>query len=359
MSDGARWWHRGGDGRIHCDLCPRRCKLREGQRAFCFVRGVEDGRMVLHTYGRGTGFCIDPIEKKPLNHFLPGTPVLSFGTAGCNLGCKFCQNWDISKSKDVARRSSVATPEGIAQTAADLGCRSVAFTYNDPVVWAEYAIDTAAACRRRGLKSVAVTAGYVTEEARAEFFGAMDAVNVDLKAFSQHFYKNLCFADLGPVLDTLAWIRRETDLWLEVTTLVIPGQNDTDDELMALSEWCMEHLGPDTPLHFSAFHPDFKMQDTPATPPGVLRRARDLARAAGLRHVYTGNVHDAEGDTTRCAQCGDALIERDWYEILRWGLGEGGDCRRCGAVLPGVFEARPGAWGRRRQPVQIANPKKV
>jgi len=312
--------------------------------------------MVLHTYGRSMGFCVDPIEKKPLHHFLPGTPVLSFGTAGCNLGCKFCQNWDISKSQEVARRSSVATPRGVAHTAADLGCRSVAFTYNDPVVWAEYAIDTATECRRLGLKTVAVTAGYITEQARGEFFGAMDAVNVDLKAFSQHFYEKLCFADLAPVLDTLAWIKRETDVWLEVTTLVIPGQNDTNEELMALSDWCARHLGPDTPLHFSAFHPDFKMKDTPATPPSTLRRARRIARAAGLRHVYTGNVHDVQGDTTRCAECGDALIERDWYEILRWSLTEAGECARCGAVLPGVFESQPGTWGRRRQPVQIANP---
>ena len=347
-----RWWHTGEDGRVHCDLCPRFCKLREGQRAFCFVRSVKNGAMVLDTYGRSTGFCIDPIEKKPLNHFLPGTPVLSFGTAGCNLGCKFCQNWDISKSKEVARISSVASPAAIAQTAADFGCRSVAFTYNDPVIWAEYAIDTAAECRALGVKTVAVTAGYITAEARAEFFGAIDAANIDLKAFSQQFYKQLAFADLGPVLETLAWVRAETDVWIEVTTLIIPGENDSDDELKALSGWCAEHLGPDTPLHFSAFHPDFRMMDVPPTPPSTLRKARAIAKAEGMRHVYTGNVHDAEGDSTCCGACGELLIQRDWYELVTWRLDDGA-CPKCATPLSGLFEPDAGTWGRKRQPVEI------
>ena len=348
----ARYWHRLPDGRIQCDLCPRACRLHDGQRAFCFVRERRGDELVLSTYGRSTGFCVDPIEKKPLHHFLPGTPVLSFGTAGCNLGCRFCQNWDISKSREVERLSEEATPQAIAAAAARLGCRSVAFTYNDPVIWAEYAIDVARACRERGLKSVAVTAGYITPGARGDFFGAMDAANVDLKAFTETFYRKLTFAELAPVLDTLVWLRRETGVWLEVTTLLIPGENDGDEEIHRLSAWFASNLGPDVPLHFSAFHPDFKMSDTPPTPPATLTRAREIARSHGLRYVYTGNVHDREGDATLCPDCGTVLIQRDWYEILDYRI-EDGACGVCGRVVPGVFESEPGTWGARRAPVRI------
>ncbi len=353
MNFPARWWHRLDDGRIQCDLCPRHCQLREGQRAFCFVRQVEADALVLTTYGRSTGFCVDPIEKKPLAHFLPGTPVLSFGTAGCNLGCRFCQNWDISKSREVERLSAEATPEAIARAAAASGCRSVAFTYNDPVIWAEYAIDTAIACRERGVKSVAVTAGYMGSEARADFYRHMDAANVDLKAFTEQFYKKLCFAALAPVLETLEYVHRETDCWLEVTTLLIPGQNDTDDEIERLSAWFADRLGCDVPLHFTAFHPDYKLNDRSPTPAATLRRARDIARRHGLRYVYTGNVHGAEGDTTFCPGCGAAVIERDWYRLIGWNL-RAGRCIECAHPVAGIFEDRPGSWGPRRQPVRIS-----
>ena len=341
------------DGRFQCDLCPRHCQLRPGQRAFCFVREADDDGIVLSSYGRSTGFCVDPIEKKPLNHFLPGTPVLSFGTAGCNLGCRFCQNWTTSKSREVERLSDGASPDGIARAAAAAGCRSVAFTYNDPVIWAEYAIDAAIACHAHDLRTVAVTAGYITPDARADFFRHLDAVNVDLKAFTERFYEKLCFAQLEPVLDTLRYLRNETDVWLEVTTLVIPGHNDGDDELRRLTDWFARHLGPDVPLHFSAFHPDFKLQDAPRTPLSTLRRARDIAHAAGIRHVYTGNVHDPDSDRTLCPGCGHAVIERDWYTLLSWGLDADGGCERCGETIPGVFESRPGTWGARRQLVRI------
>jgi pyruvate formate lyase activating enzyme len=351
MAYAARYWHR-EDDKIVCDLCPRECRLNEGQRAFCFVRQREGDQMVLTTYGRSTGFCIDPIEKKPLNHFLPGTPVLSFGTAGCNLGCRFCQNWDISKSREIARLSEAASPEEIALAARDTSCKSVAFTYNDPVIWAEYAIDTAIACHEQGLKTVAVTAGYVTEQARGEFFEHIDAANVDLKAFTEKFYKKLCFAELQPVLETLAWLKHETSVWFEVTTLLIPGQNDGDDELHRLARWFAETLGPDVPLHFSAFHPDFKMMDTPRTPLSSLRRARGIAREHGLRYVYTGNVHDREGDATLCPGCGETVIQRDWYNLLTYRL-EGDRCAGCGTAVAGVFEARPGTWGQKRAMVRL------
>ena len=350
----ARYWHALDDGRIQCDLCPRYCRLHDGQRGLCFVRACAHDRLVLTTYGRSSGFCVDPIEKKPLNHFLPGTPILSFGTAGCNLTCKFCQNWDISKSREVDTLSDRAAPETIAKAAAALGCRSVAFTYNDPVIFLEYALDVANACHALDIKTVAVTAGYVCAEPRREFFAAMDAANVDLKAFSDDFYVRLCSAHLQPVLDTLVYIKKETGCWLEITTLIIPGENDGEAELDAMSRWIVDHLGPDVPLHFSAFHPDWKMLGTPPTPPATLSRARAIAMRNGLRYVYTGNVHDLEGDRTRCHACAAAVIERDWYELIGWNLSDDGCCRACGTPCAGVFAGPPGDWGRKRRPVHLS-----
>ncbi|WP_299437223.1 AmmeMemoRadiSam system radical SAM enzyme [uncultured Rhodospira sp.] len=348
-----RYWDRLDDGRIECRVCPRRCRVPEGGRGLCFVRGVQDGQMVLTTYGRSSGFCVDPIEKKPLNHFLPGTPILSFGTAGCNLTCKFCQNWEISKAREWERLNAAVSPEQIAAAAAEMDCRSVAFTYNDPVIFLEYAVDTAIACRERGIKTVAVTAGYIEPEARAEFFRPMDAANVDLKAFTEDFYHQLSTAHLDPVLDTLRYLKHETDVWFEITTLLIPTRNDSDDELKALADWVVAELGPDVPLHFSAFHPDHKMRDLPATPPATLTRARDIARAAGVHHVYTGNVHDSDGGSTYCPGCGARVIERDWYELGAWHLDGSGHCLSCGTRLAGVFDGPPGTWGRRRAPVRF------
>ncbi len=309
--------------------------------------------MVLTSYGRASGFCIDPIEKKPLNHFYPGTSVLSFGTAGCNLGCRFCQNWDISKARQDDRLNDSATPEAIARAAVEAECSSVAFTYNDPVIFAEYAIDTAIACHQHGVKTVAVTAGYITPEARPEFFRHIDAANVDLKAFSDHFYRKLCFAALEPVKDTLRWLRHESDVWFEVTTLLIPGDNDSPEEIDALCGWFVETLGPDVPLHFSAFHPDFKLTDRSPTPASTLQRARDQALRHGLRYVYAGNIHDRVGQSTACAGCGAILIERDWYELGAWNLDAAGRCRRCARPLAGRFHDAPGAWGRKRQRLHI------
>ncbi|MFW2390343.1 MAG: AmmeMemoRadiSam system radical SAM enzyme, partial [Polyangiales bacterium] len=309
------YWSRLDDGRLLCELCPRACKLSEGQRGLCFVRAREDDGLVLATYARSSGFAVDPIEKKPLNHFLPGTPAFSFGTAGCNLTCKFCQNWDISKSRSVDTLAESAGPEQIAAAAERLGCRSVAFTYNDPVIFLEYARDVAAACKERGLRTVAVTAGYVNPIPRAELFSFIDAANIDLKAIDDDFYRRVAGGRLEPVLDTLRYLRSETDVWFEISNLVIPGENDGDDDVRRLSDWIARELGPDVPVHFSAFHPSYKMLDVPPTSRASLRRARAIAKAAGIRHVYTGNVHDREGDTTYCADCGSSLITRDWYEL--------------------------------------------
>jgi pyruvate formate lyase activating enzyme len=349
-----RYWHRLDDGRIQCDLCPRFCKLHDGQRGFCFVRACQDGQIVLTTYGRSSGFCVDPIEKKPLNHFLPGTPVLSFGTAGCNLGCRFCQNWDISKSREFDTLADAASPEAIARAARELGCRSVAFTYNDPVIFHEYAIDVAKACQARGIKSVAVTAGEVCAEPRAEFYRHMDAANVDLKAFSERFYRDVCASHLQPVLETLEYLKHETSVWFEITTLLIPGENDSDGELDAMTRWIVDKLGPDVPLHFTAFHPDWRMIDMPPTPMATLTRARRIAVRNGIRYAYTGNVHDLEGGTTLCHACTATLIGRDGYQITAWHLTADGHCEKCGAPCPGVFEAAAGNWGSKRLPVRLA-----
>jgi pyruvate formate lyase activating enzyme len=348
-----RWWHRLDDGRVQCDVCPRACKLHEGQRGLCFVRMRHDDRVVLTTYGRSSGFCVDPIEKKPLNHFLPGSPVLSFGTAGCNLACRFCQNWDISKSREVDTLSDAAGPEELARAAAALGCRSVAFTYNDPVIFMEYAIDVARACHELGIRSVAVTAGYVRAEPRAELYRHMDAANVDLKGFTEDFYHRVCAGRLAPVLETLEYLQHETSVWFEITNLLIPGANDSDQELDAMTRWVVEHLGPDVPMHFTAFHPDWKMRDRPPTPPATLTRARAIALANGVRYAYTGNVHDREGGSTWCHGCGELLIERDWYQLGRWGLTDDGRCRRCDARCAGLFDGSPGSWGPRRLPITL------
>ena len=351
----ARYWHALDDGRIQCDLCPRFCHLNEGQRGLCFVRARDGDALVLTTYGRSSGYCIDPIEKKPLNHFLPGTPVLSFGTAGCNLTCKFCQNWDISKSREFDTLADAAEPETIARAAVKLGCRSVAFTYNDPVIFLEYAVDVAEACHAHGIRTVAVTNGYICPEPGAELFRHMDAANVDLKAFSEDFYRNICGAELAPVLETLEYLRHETDVWVELTTLLIPGENDSDEELDRMTRWVVEKLGPDVPMHFSAFHPDWKMLDTPSTPPATLMQARRIAMENGVRYAYTGNVHDHEGGSTYCHSCGGRLIERDWYVLGEWNLSGDGHCNSCGAPCAGVFAGPAGDWGAKRQPVRLAD----
>ncbi len=352
-----RYWHGLEDGRIQCDVCPRFCKLQEGQRGLCFVRARQNNQIVLTTYGRSSGFCVDPIEKKPLNHFLPGTPVLSFGTAGCNLTCKFCQNHDISKSRELDKLQARATPEMIARAALKTGSRSVAFTYNDPVIFLEYAVDVAKACHEAGVKTVAVTAGYITDKAGEEFFSHMDAANVDLKAFTEDFYNRLCSSELARVLETLKYLKHETSVWFELTTLVIPGENDSPSEIEEMTGWVAENLGPDVPMHFTAFHPDWKMMDKGDTPKETLIRCRDIALKNGIRYAYTGNVHHYEGASTYCHNCGDIVIGRDWYELSTWNLSfdgnYSGNCKSCGTPLAGVFDGPAGDWGRKRMPIRF------
>lgn len=347
-----RYWHAvAGTEKIQCDLCPRACVLKDGDRGFCFVRANEAGQMKLTTYGRSTGFCIDPIEKKPLNHFMPGTSILSFGTAGCNLGCRFCQNWSISKSREIELLSEKAMPNQIALAAKNLGCSSVAFTYNDPVIWLEYAVDTAKICREIGIKAVAVTAGYITPAARPEFYQYMDAANVDLKAFSEIFYEKLTLSHLAPVLNTLKWLKNESNVWFEITNLVIPQENDSDYELNAMCQWIFDNLGDSVPLHFTAYHPDFRLK-RPPTPKATLVRARDIAIRHGLKYVYTGNVDDFVHQSTYCPACHKLVIERNWYSIGLYKI-KGGACGYCGEIINGVFPDQKGTWGSRRLPVSI------
>jgi pyruvate formate lyase activating enzyme len=332
----AKWWRTDERGRIVCELCPRYCVLGEGKRGFCFVRRNVGGELKTSAYGKPLGFGVDPIEKKPLNHFLPGTPILSFGTAGCNLGCQYCQNWTSSKSENDQAYSRSAAPEEIVELAKREGCPSIAYTYNDPVVFGEFVIDVAKRASAEDIRSVMVTNGYIAERAREDVFADIDAANVDLKAFSEDFYKRLALASLAPVLETLEWLRRETDVWIELTTLLIPGENDDEDELRRMTDWIGERLGAETPIHFTAFHPSFKMLDTPPTPLETVTNARRIALDAGLKHAYVGNVSSQEGATTYCASCGAALLARNWHSVRFVNL-EGDKCGSCGAKLAGVF----------------------
>ncbi len=352
-----KWWSRQSDNKFRCELCPRACELTPGKRGFCFVRkGSEEG-IVLTTYGKSSGFCIDPIEKKPLNHFYPGSAVLSFGTVGCNLGCQFCQNWYISKARKQARLLDEAFPETIAQAASDKGITSVAFTYNDPVIFAEYAIDTAKACHERGVKTVAVTAGYISEQAREEFFSVLDAVNIDLKAFSENFYVKNSLAHLQPVLETIDYVANHTDTWLELTTLLIPGENDSEDEVKEMSKWIVDHIGPNIPLHFSAFHPDFRMKDKPHTSHTSLKRAREIAKDVGINYVYLGNVNDFQGSSTYCPHCNKLIVGREWYKLSSYHIKDG-CCSHCGEKIAGRFNESLGQWGPKRQPVSFTTERK-
>lgn len=352
-----KYWHKLEDGRIQCDLCPRFCKLKDGQRGLCYIRTRVGDMMYLTSYGRSSGYCIDPIEKKPLSHFLPGTPVLSFGTAGCNLACKFCQNWDMSKARDMDKLMDQALPDDIAYTAKQYHCKSVAYTYNDPVIFHEYAVDVAKACKQHGVKSVAVSAGYISKEARPEFFEYMDAANIDLKAFNEDFYWKLCGAHLQDVLDTIIYIKHNTNIWLELTTLIIPDENDCPKEIEAMSKWILDNLGPDVPIHFTAFHPDYKMQNKNHTSRNTLKKARTIAMSAGLNYVYTGNIHDEKGASTYCTNCGKVVIGREWHIITDWQLNDSGCCLYCGTQCAGVFDGPPGNWGQKRLPIRLHKAK--
>jgi pyruvate formate lyase activating enzyme len=344
----ARWWEPMSEGRVHCYLCPRHCHIGEGQAGFCFIRANQGGKLYSLGYASPAALQIDPIEKKPLNHFLPGTRVFSLGTAGCNMGCFFCQNWDISKSKSDQVHSTHLPPEDVVALAIHYGCPSIAFTYNEPTIWGEYVIDICHAAREAGIRTVMVTNGYVTREAFHDIYDHVDAANVDLKAFTEGFYGRVTLTHLQPVLDTLKWLKQETGVWFEVTNLIIPTLNDDPGEIRSLSEWMVENLGPDIPLHFTAFHPDFKLQDKPGTPPETLHAARRIALDAGLHYVYEGNIHN-EAAHTYCPVCGEILVRRSWHDVLENLICEGA-CPSCGHAIPGRWTNPAGAATSRKLP---------
>ncbi len=333
----AKWWEPVENEKILCTLCPRYCKIGDGQPGFCYIRQNHNGKLYTLGYARPSGFAIDPIEKKPLNHFLPGTKVLSFGTAGCNLGCKFCQNWSISKAKIDDLNSVYATPEDVIALAKENNTPSIAYTYNDPTIFGEYVIDISKLGREENIKSVMVTAGYIDKEARKDVYKYIDAANVDLKGFTERFYWKTTFSHLDDVLDTLIWLKNETDVWIEITTLLIPDENDSEEEIKLECEWILKNLADNVPLHFTAFHPDFKMKDKENTPECTLTKARGIALSMGIKYCYVGNVHNIEGQTTFCPDCGENLIRRDWHTVISDNLTDG-RCNNCDTLIDGVFK---------------------
>jgi pyruvate formate lyase activating enzyme len=337
MENLARWWEPAENNKIKCTLCPRYCKIGPGQNGFCFIRQNVNGQLITTGYGHPTGFAVDPIEKKPLNHFLPGTGILSFGTAGCNLGCKFCQNWTMSKARLDELNAYNVSPDGVVALAKKHHTPSIAYTYNDPTIFGEYVIDISRLAREEGIRSVMVTAGYIDKQARKEVYQYIDAANVDLKAFSEYFYHKLTFSHLNDVLDTLVWLKNETSVWIEITTLLIPGENDSTEELSQMCDWILQNLGDSVPLHFTAFHPDFKMRDKPHTPQSTLEKARNLALKKGIKYCYLGNVLDPRSQTTYCPSCHTPLISRDWHSVNK-NLIQNGKCPECGEKIAGVFQ---------------------
>jgi pyruvate formate lyase activating enzyme len=332
----AQWWEPDGNGKILCTLCPRYCKIGEGQAGFCFIRQNHNNKLYSIGYGRPTGFAIDPVEKKPLSHFYPGTSILSFGTAGCNLGCKFCQNWSISKAKADDLNSIYASPEDVVNLAKKYKVPSIAFTYNDPTVFGEYVIDISRIAREEGIKTVIVTAGYIDKRARNDVYKYIDAANVDLKGFTDKFYFKLTFSHLKDVLDTLVWLKKETCIWFEITTLLIPDENDSSEEVKQECDWIMRNLGDGVPLHFTAFHPDFKMTAKERTPEITLDTARKIALSMGIKYCYVGNVHNIDGQTTYCPGCNTPLIKRDWHSVIFNKIRDG-RCYNCGSEIEGRF----------------------
>jgi pyruvate formate lyase activating enzyme len=337
----ARWWETDPAGKVHCYLCPRHCHIGEGQAGFCFIRVNQGGKLYSLGYASPAAIQIDPIEKKPLNHFLPGTRIFSMGTAGCNMGCFFCQNWDISKSRSDQVHSSYIPPEHVVALAIQYDCPSIAFTYNEPTIWGEYVIDICHAAKEQGLNTVMVSNGYVTREAFHDIYDHVDAANIDLKAFTEQFYGRITLTHLEPVLETLKLLKNETNVWFEITNLMIPTLNDAETETRKLAEWILENLGPDVPLHFTAFHPDFKLQDKPKTPPETLHRARAIAREVGLHYVYEGNIF-SDGAHTSCPACGMLLIRRSWHDVMQNRL-KNGCCPKCGSAIPGRWTNPRGA----------------
>lgn len=336
-SENREFWTELANGCLRCDVCPRQCQLRDQQVGYCSARKRQENKIVLISYGLTSGLSIDPVEKKPLYHFLPGIKVLSFGGWGCNLACQFCQNSSLVHSQSFEVGAVALTPEQIAMSAQEQDCAGVAFTYNEPIIAAEYVIDCAKACHQCGVKTIAVSNGYVLEEARRQFFGEIDAVNIDLKSFTEDFYQRICSGHLQPVLDTLRYLVNETPVWVEITNLIIPGKNDNVSEINELTRWIVQELGTQVPLHFSAFHPSFRMKNNPACGLVILERAREIAMENGIKFVYLGNVRHPNGSNTFCPSCNQLLIDRSGFSVSNHLVLSDGSCSYCGCAIPGVW----------------------
>jgi len=320
---------------IQCHLCPRGCIVTDGNRGYCRVRENRKGTYYSLVYGRPCATHLDPIEKKPLFHVYPGSLAYSIATVGCNMTCKFCQNWDISQARPEDISVPYRAPENIASAAKKSGAKTIAYTYNEPTIFSEYLSDCARAGREQGVESVMVSNGFITAEAQKTLFPVLKAIKIDFKGFTQDFYKKVCDGQLQPVLDTLKRLSG-SGVWYEIVVLVIPTLNDSPDEIKRMSAWMVKELGQDVPLHFSRFNPMYKMKNIPPTPPQTLRRAREIAMGEGIHFVYIGNVPGAEAQNTICPSCRAVLIERYEYRILNNTIVDG-KCKACGKPVPGVW----------------------
>jgi len=331
----AMWQEKVFDKAVRCNLCPYRCILREGQVGQCGVRKNIGGKLYSLNYGKVVAFNIDPVEKKPLFHFLPGSYALSLASAGCNLHCKFCQNWEISQRTADEVPFQKLAPEDIVAFAKKHGCSSIAYTYSEPVVFYELMYNTAKLAKKEGVHNIMVTAGFINPEPLKELLKYMDAVKVDLKGFSKDFYKNVVFGDRDVILNNLKIIK-QSGVWLEIVNLVIPTLNDSSVEIKEMCQWIKDNLGTDVPLHFSRFYPMYKMKNLPPTPVETLEKAREIALSVGLKYVYIGNVPGHPAESTYCPKCGRLLIKRQGYKILENNVIEG-RCKFCREEIPGVF----------------------
>ncbi|MDI6849512.1 MAG: AmmeMemoRadiSam system radical SAM enzyme [Candidatus Saccharicenans sp.] len=331
----ARYYRKLPDREIKCDLCPRFCRLGDKERGFCGVRENQDGRYYTLVYGQVASLNVDPIEKKPFFHFLPGSGAFSLATAGCNLSCKFCQNWEISQMRPEQVKSVSLSPEALVASCERYDCPVIAYTYTEPVIFFEYMFDSSQLARKKGLRNVVVTAGYINPEPLADLLRVVDAVKVDLKAFNQKFYSEYVRGELQPVLQTIKQIAR-SGTWLEIVYLVIPTLNDNPAEIRDMCRYLKEEIGPDYPVHFSRFHPMYLVKNLPPTPVSTLERLREAALAEGLHYVYVGNVPGHPGENTYCPKCGNLIIERYGYVIRKKEL-SGNKCRYCGQTVAGVW----------------------
>ena len=330
------FWEKGSSDHVQCQLCPHRCRIAKGHVGKCGVRRNEHGTLHSLIYGKCSGVSADPIEKKPLHHFYPGSLVFSLGSVGCNLSCDHCQNYHISTAKPDGYRFSEISPEDAVDLAQQHGCKGIAFTYNEPTIWFEYTYDTAQRAKKAGLYTVYVTNGFITADPVQKIAPLLDAMNIDVKAFTNTFYKKTCQASLQPVLDTCK-LAHELGIHIELTYLVIPGKNDSMDEIRRFCSWVLETVGEEVPIYFSRFHPHYKMTDKQATPLSTLTQSFDMAKSMGIQYVYLGNVADPEYENTFCPSCGEVLIERTGFTARLSGLSQG-KCMTCGKVIPIITE---------------------